>query len=145
MYFNAEFKKEDNQWKQFENDAADIFEKFDYTVRRDVRFKTSRRFQIDFIAYDKQRRFFVDCKNHAYIPPEKEREFIKKQLNRAYNFIDKEKKDNLKEVVLLVTKNKTNSLLMHKPGEDKVLAVDISSLPVLLRSIDLYEDELFVF
>jgi hypothetical protein len=145
MYFDAEFNKESNQWKKFENDAADIFEKFDYTVERDVRFKTSRRFQIDFIAYDKQRRFFVDCKNHAYIPPEKEREFIKKQLDRAYNFIGKQDKDPKKEIILLVTKNKTNSLLLHKIGKGKVLAVDFSSLPVLLKDIDLYEDELFFF
>lgn len=143
MYFGTEFKKDKNQWKKFENDTADIFEKFDYTVNRDVRFKTYRWFQIDFIAQDKSRRFFVDCKNHSYIPPEKEREFVKNQLTRAYNFIDKEGEKKKKDIILLVTRNKTNSLLVHKEGGDKVLAVDFYSLPALLKNIDIYEDELY--
>lgn len=145
MYFDAKFDREDNQWKKFENDSADIFEKFDYTVERNVRFKTDRRFQIDFIAYDKKRRFFVDCKNHAYIPPEKEREFTKKQLTRAYNFIGKGGSEGKKDIILLVTKNKTNSLLMHREDGEKILAVDFYSLPALLKDIELYESELFVF
>ena len=36
MYFGTEFKKENNQWKKFENDTADVFEKFDYAVNRDI-------------------------------------------------------------------------------------------------------------
>ncbi len=145
MYFDVKFDKEDNQWKKFENDSADIFEKFDYTVERNVRFKTDRRFQIDFIAYDKKRRFFVDCKNHAYIPPEKEREFAKKQLTRAYNFLVKDGNEGKKDIILLVTKNKTNSLLMHREDREKILAVDFYSLPALLKDIELYESELFMF
>ncbi|MEM0143219.1 MAG: hypothetical protein QXL94_04625 [Candidatus Parvarchaeum sp.] len=145
MYFETGFKKEDNQWKDFENYSADIFEKFDYTVERDIRFKTNRWFQIDFIAQDNIRRFFVDCKNHSYIPPEKEREFIKKQLTRAYNFMDKTGEKKKKDIILLVTKNKTNSLLYHKEGGEKILSVDFYSLPVLLKDIDIYEDELYIF
>ncbi|MCL4397294.1 hypothetical protein M1494_03055 [Candidatus Parvarchaeota archaeon] len=145
MYFGTEFKKERNQWKKFENDTADIFEKFDYTVDRDIRFKTYRWFQIDFIAQDKSRRFFVDCKNHSYIPPEKEKEFVKNQLIRAYNFMEKEGGKKKKDIILLVTRNKTNSLLMHRDGSEKILAVDFYSLHVLLKDIDIYEDELYVF
>ncbi|MCL4372472.1 hypothetical protein M1384_00180 [Candidatus Parvarchaeota archaeon] len=145
MYFGTEFKKGSNQWKKFENDTADVFEKFDYTVDRDIRFKTYRWFQIDFIAQDKSRRFFVDCKNHSYIPPEKEKEFVKSQLIRANNFIEKEGEKKKKNIILLVTRNKTNSLLMHKEGGENVLAVDFYSLPTLLKDIDLYEDELYVF
>lgn len=145
MYFEVEFKKEDNRWKAFENDAADIFEKFDYAVDRDVRFKTYRRFQIDFIAQNGERRFFVDCKNHSYIPPEKEKEFVKAQLNRAYNFIEKANKKKKKNIILLVTKNKTNSLILHKEGSEKILAVDLQSLPSLLKEIEIYEDELYMF
>ena len=145
MYFETEFKKGINQWKKFENDTADIFEKFDYAVNRDIRFKTDRWFQIDFIAQDKKRRFFVDCKNHSYIPPEKEKEFVRKQLIRANNFIEKERKEEKKNIILLVTRNKTNSLLMHKEGGERILAVDFYSLSALLKDIDLYEDELYVF
>ena len=145
MYFDVEFKEKNNDWKKFENDTAEVFEKFDYTVKKDVRFKTDRRFQIDFIAYDGKRRFFVDCKNHAYIPPEKEREFIKNQMIRANNFIEKNLKNTGKNIVLLVTRNRTNSLMQHRSGTEKILSVDFYSLPALLRDIAVYEDELVVF
>ena len=87
----------------------------------------------------------MDCKNHSYIPPEKEKEFVKNQFVRANNFIEKEGGEEKKNIILLVTKNKTNSLLMHREGGEKILAVDLYSLPALLKNIDLYEDELYVF
>ncbi len=145
MYFDVNLNKEVNDWKKFENDSADIFEKFNYTVDRDVRFKTNRRFQIDFIAYDDKRIFFVDCKNHSYIPPEKEKEFIKNQIKRARNFLKLKNENNRKNIVILVTKNKTNSLLEHKEGIGKIFSVDFYSLPTLLRDIDIYEEELLSF
>ncbi len=144
MYFNVKHKKTEIDWKKFENETADVFEEFDYSVERDVRFKTNRRFQIDFIASDGKRRFFVDCKYHAYIPPEKEYEFAKMQLLRAENFLGINSKKEQKNIILLVTRYKANSLLMHSEG-NKIFSVDYESLPILLRDIELYEDELFCF
>lgn len=145
MYFNVEFEHAKNDWRKFENDAADVFENFDYDVDRDVRFKTDRRFQIDFIAYGGKRAFFVDCKNHGYIPPEKEREFMEKQKKRAESFLRNGKNGGKTNVVLLVTKNRTNSLLWHAEGKGKIYSVDLQSLPHLLKDIERYEEELVVF
>ena len=145
MYFDVKFEKGKNEWKKFENDTADVFEGFDYTVYRDVRFKTTRRFQIDFIAKNDKRRFFVDCKNHAYIPPEKEYNFAKMPLKRAENFIDEKQTKDIKNIILLVTKHRTNSLALHNEGNGKIFSVDYNSLPTLLRDIEIYESELFTF
>ncbi len=143
MYFDVKYEKIKRNWKRFEDETAKIFENFDYEISRDVRFKTNRRFQIDFIAYDKNRRFFVDCKDHLYIPPKKEDQFANMQSIRAENFIDKERLlDGKKNFILLVTRNKTNSLILHNPGNGKILSVDYLSLPLLLRDINKYEDEL---
>lgn len=144
-YFYVEPDKKKVDWKKFENDAAEVFEAFDYEVNRDVRFKTTRRFQIDFIASNEKRIFFIDCKDHAYIPPEKEYEFAKMQLLRAKNFKKIKTDSNPKNIIMLVTKYKTNSLLMHKAEIGSILSVDYESLPELLRNIHLYEDELFTF
>ncbi len=147
MYFDVDrLKNEKNDWKAFEKQVHDIFESFGYTAEADVRFKTSRRFQIDVIAYDAQRCFFVDCKDHAYIPPSEEGEFLQKQRVRAENLVklrpDLEYK---KKIVLLVTRNKTDSLLRHSENAEDILGVDINGLRELLVNLPLYEDELFSF
>ena len=50
-------------WREFENFISEIFSKNDYSVKRNFRFKTSRRFEIDLIASRKNLTFCVDCKN----------------------------------------------------------------------------------
>ena len=49
-------------WKEFESLVADIFLTNGFSVKRNFRFKTSRRFEIDVIAVDKEVVFVVDCK-----------------------------------------------------------------------------------
>ncbi len=146
MYFDADVDKKKIDWKQFENDVSDIFEKFDYTVYRDVRFKTVNRFQIDLIAYDDKRCFFVDCKDHMYIAPSQEENFITKQKIRAENYL-KSKPGLLykKKIILLVTRNKTSSLINHPESKEKILGVDMKGLQDLLNNIYRYEDELYSF
>ena len=58
MYFEVKHESTVRSWQEFEKSTADLFEKFDYEVKRDVRFKTTRRFQIDFIAFDKKKGIF---------------------------------------------------------------------------------------
>jgi hypothetical protein len=146
MYFDVELKEKKIDWKKFENDVADIFENFSYKVDRDVRFKTSRNFQIDLIAYDDKRCFFVDCKDHGYIPPSEEETFILRQKVRAENYV-KTRPDLAykKKIILLVTRNKTSSLMDHMETIGKVLGVDINGLQDLLTNIERYEDELYLF
>ena len=146
MYFNVDYKPKQEDWREFERTTAKIFESLDYTVKPDVRFKTSRRFQIDLIAYKENRCFFVDCKDHVYIAPSEEERFVLEQKFRIDNFImSDERLPRMKKFVLLVTKNKANSLMFHEDSKEKVLSVDLQDLPELLRNIELYEDELYYF
>jgi hypothetical protein len=146
MYFDVELKNEKTDWKAFEKQVNDVFESFGYTAEADVRFKTTRRFQIDVVAYDEKRCFFVDCKDHAYIPPSEEDEFLQKQRIRAENLI-KIRPDLTykKKIVLLVTRNRTNSLLQHSESTGNIFGVDMSGLRELLINLPLYEDDLFSF
>ena len=50
-------------WREFENFVSEIFSKNDYSVKRNFRFKTSRRYEIDLIASRRNLTFCVDCKN----------------------------------------------------------------------------------
>ncbi len=146
MYFDVDIEKKPTDWKKFENDVSEIFETFGYKVYRDVRFKTYSRFQIDLIAYDEKRCFFVDCKDHLYIAPSQEEDFIIKQRVRAENYIkSKPELQYKRKIILLVTRNKTSSLINHIEAEGKILGVDINGLRGLLTDIYKYEDELYYF
>ena len=50
-------------WREFENFVSEIFSKNEYFVKRNFRFKTSRRYEIDLVASRKNLTFCVDCKN----------------------------------------------------------------------------------
>ncbi len=146
MYFDVDVEKSKVDWKRFENDVSEIFEKFGYSVKRDVRFKTSGRFQIDLIAYDEKRCFFVDCKDHRYIAPAQEETFIMKQKIRAENYIKlKPELQYKKKIILLVTRNKTGSLMNHTEAGAKVFGVDVAGLQDLLVNIYRYDEELYYF
>jgi Holliday junction resolvase len=143
MYFDVDFKKEKPDWQGFEKATGDVFESFGYKTMRDVRFKTTQRFQIDLIAYNDKMAFFIDCKDHAYVAPQKEEEFMIKQRVRAENFVKiNQKFVSLLKINLLVTKNRANSLIMHKDNVGKILSVDFNSLNELLTNIWMYVDEL---
>ncbi len=130
-------------WRDFENAVGDIFDEFGYRTERNVNFKTARRFQIDLIAYDRMRAFFVDCKDHFYISPSKEEEFIIQQNARMLNYVKQNGEfAGKRNISLLVTRYRTNSLMEHTEGIGKILAVDINSLPELLSNLHLYESEL---
>jgi Holliday junction resolvase len=146
MYFDVKVKEKKTDWEQFERDVAEIFDQFGYKSEQDIRFKTVRRFQIDVIAYDEKRCFFIDCKDHLYVSPGKEEDFVIKQRVRAENYL-KTRTDfqYKKKIVLLVTKNKTASLINHVESHGKILSVDMSVLPDLLTNIYRYDDELYSF
>jgi len=51
------------EWKEFENFTAHVFEKNNFTVKRNFRFKaTQRRWEIDVVAYSEPIIVCVDCK-----------------------------------------------------------------------------------
>ena len=49
-------------WKEFESLVKEIFESHDFKVKRNFRFKTKKRFEIDLIAMNPTKVFCVDCK-----------------------------------------------------------------------------------
>lgn len=49
-------------WKGFEDIVAAIFEANNFTVERNFRFKTKRRYEIDIIAIKRNNAFCIDCK-----------------------------------------------------------------------------------
>lgn len=146
MYFEVPFEPKQTNWKDFENATGDVFERFGYKVLRNINFKTTRRFQIDLIAYDDKRCFFIDCKDHMYVAPSKEEEFLLKQEVRAKNFVKtKPELGHLKKITLLVTRNKTDSLMNHSETSGKIYGVDFKVLKDLLNNIHVYEAELKSF
>ena len=50
------------EWKEFENFSAAAFEKNNFFVKRNFRFKTTKRWEIDVLAYSEPIIFSVDCK-----------------------------------------------------------------------------------
>ncbi|MCL5101564.1 MAG: hypothetical protein M1348_03060, partial [Candidatus Parvarchaeota archaeon] len=68
-----------------------------------------------------------------------------KQKIRADNYITlRPELAYKKKIVLLVTRNKTSSLLNHTESVGKVLGVDINALADLLKNVDLYLNELYI-
>ena len=49
-------------WKEFEEAVAEIFSENGLYAKRNVRFKTDRRFEIDIVASKPRKVFCVDCK-----------------------------------------------------------------------------------
>jgi len=137
-------KSKDKNWDDFEKLVADVFEKFNYNVISDERFKDKRWHQIDVIAFNDRYAFFIDCKYHKYIAPSKEIDFIKKQARRAKAYIKiDERLTNKKSFILLVTRYKPASLFSYNGEKQRIISVDINSLNDLLKNVEVYEDSLY--
>lgn len=52
----------DFDWKEFESLVAEIFSANGFFVKKNLRFKTNRRYEIDVLAVNKEVAFAVDCK-----------------------------------------------------------------------------------
>jgi len=72
-------------WKEFENIAAIAFERNDYSVKRNLRFKhAGRRWEIDIIACKKPIVACVDCKHwHHGMYPSAIRRIVEEQVERT--------------------------------------------------------------
>jgi Holliday junction resolvase-like predicted endonuclease len=49
-------------WKEFEEKVEEIFKRHEFETKRNFRFKTSKRFEVDIIAEKRNIVFIVDCK-----------------------------------------------------------------------------------
>jgi|YelNatPaOPRAMG01_1025707.scaffolds.fasta_scaffold11203_3 hypothetical protein len=59
---NVEEELKNLDWKGFEKAVQEIFELNEFKVKRNFRFKTKRRYEIDLIAIKDRFNFCVDCK-----------------------------------------------------------------------------------
>ena len=55
-------------WKGFEDFCAEVFERHSWTVKRNLRFKTSRRYEIDIVATKGRLAIAADCKHWGMRP-----------------------------------------------------------------------------
>jgi Holliday junction resolvase-like predicted endonuclease len=50
-------------WREFEEKVEEIFKRHNFKTRRNFRFKTSKRFEVDIVAEKRDLVFIVDCKH----------------------------------------------------------------------------------
>lgn len=85
---NIEEIVEKFDWKDFEEVSKKIFEENNFKVRKNFRFKTSRRYEIDVLALGSRYIFCVDCKQWRGGRNKKSglKLAVKKQENRVKEF-----------------------------------------------------------
>lgn len=73
------------QWQEFESISAAAFEKYNFAVRQNLRFKrAARRWEIDIVGCKKPLAVCVDCKSwHHSISPSAMKRVVKSQVERT--------------------------------------------------------------
>lgn len=76
---------EDIDWGEFEDFCAAVFEEHDWNMRRNFRFKTKKRYEIDILANKGNRVLVIDCKHWGTRPgkPTQLRYAVEKQIERT--------------------------------------------------------------
>lgn len=74
------------QWQEFENMAAVAFERNNYSVAKNLRFKhDNRRWEIDIVGCRKPIAICVDCKHwHRGLPPSALKRIVEEQVERTF-------------------------------------------------------------
>jgi Holliday junction resolvase-like predicted endonuclease len=74
------------QWQEFENMAAVAFERNNYSITKNLRFKhDNRRWEIDIIGCRKPVAICVDCKHwHRGLPPSALKRIVEEQVERTF-------------------------------------------------------------
>jgi len=110
-------------WKDFERTVSEIFERNDFRIKNDFRFKTRNRHQIDVVAIKENKVFCVDCKQwgggrykkYGLKKAVKEQE---KRLEELKNFL---KKNLIAQKMLKINLNdKFYSLIVTLLQEDMI-------------------------
>lgn len=95
-------------WNEFEQGVAEIFTANEFSVKRNVRFKTRRRYEIDIVAMKGNKVFCIDCKRLGggrYKSSELKRAIAlqKERMREFKKFIKKSGLHTLKFYPLIVT------------------------------------------
>lgn len=107
------------EWQDFEQLVSKIFEKHDYTVKTNFRFKTTRRWEMDILAIGNLISFGIDCKfwNSGMYKKSALKKAIEDQKERAENF-DQFLKGNEVAKKMLKIKKRTTPLIITWFEED---------------------------
>jgi hypothetical protein len=95
----------DFDWKTFEKIVANIFERHEFKVKTNFRFKTTRRFEIDVLAISGLYVFCIDCKEWSR--GREKTSGLKKAVEKQ-----EERKDELKK------------FFNHNPVASKMMMID---------------------
>jgi len=132
-------------WQNFEKIVEEIFERNDFKIKRNFRFKTKKRYEIDIIATRENIAFCIDCKRwgrgrykrtglgHA----------IKDQENRVNELAKFLKRNPLAKESLKININQTFPLLVtllqeNVIKEDNTFVVPVWKLNSFLLEVERY-------
>jgi Holliday junction resolvase len=110
-------------WKDFERTVSEIFERNDFRIKNDFRFKTRNRHQIDVVAIKENKVFCVDCKQWGRGRYKKYglKKATKEQEKRVEEFKKFLKKNLIAQKMLKIgLNNKFYSLIVTLLQEDMI-------------------------
>ena len=117
----------DIHWSEFERVCSEILEKHDFSVKRNFRFKTRNRYEIDILAKRGNKVLLIDCKHWAIRPGSK-------SLLRIAAEKQKERENEYQKILFLDSKplEKTFPLLITLFQESIIKANGVWVVPVYM-------------
>ena len=134
-------------WKDFERTVSEIFERNDFRIKNDFRFKTRNRHQIDVVAIKENKVFCVDCKQWGRGRYKKYglKKATKEQEKRVEEFKKFLKKNLIAQKMLKIgLNNKFYSLVVTLLQEDMIKENKTFVVPVWKLNSFLVELEQWV-
>jgi Holliday junction resolvase-like predicted endonuclease len=134
-------------WKDFEEIVAEIFRRHDFIVKKNFRFKTKKRYEVDIIAVRQNLVFCVDCKRwsggrYKKSGIKKSVEMQEKRTNVIKNIL--EKNPILRKTLKIEDEPKIKSLLVTLMEEDLVKEKNTFIVPVFKLNSFLLEIENYI-
>ena len=134
-------------WKDFEEIVAEIFRRHDFIVKKNFRFKTKKRYEVDIIAARQNLVFCVDCKRwsggrYKKSGIKKSVEMQEKRTNVIKNIL--EKNPILRKTLKIEDEPEIKSLLVTLMEEDLVKEKNTFIVPVFKLNSFLLEIENYI-
>jgi Holliday junction resolvase-like predicted endonuclease len=138
---------ENFDWKDFEEIVAEIFRRHDFIVRKNFRFKTKRRYEVDIVAVRQNLVFCVDCKRwsggrYKKSGIKKSVEMQEKRTEIIKNILDKN--PILRKALKIKDKFEVKSLLVTLMEEDLAKEKNTFIVPVFKLNSFLLEIENYI-
>jgi len=138
---------ENFDWKDFEEIVAEIFRRHDFIVKKNFRFKTKRRYEVDIVAVRQNLVFCVDCKRwsggrYKKSGIKKSVEMQEKRTEIIKNILDKN--PILRKALKIKDKFEVKSLLVTLMEEDLAKEKNTFIVPVFKLNSFLLEIENYI-